>query len=544
MFEKTKASSVQKIHTAHASEPRSFLNAIEQGFVAAAVCLFSRKIESGVPTISPDKKTVEFTCKIEGSTLGVAFELQKTVDQKRAQRLEHRAALQPSPSAFWLPPVFFLANLILLLKSVVFLEIAIVIFAMLVTGLCTPVLAAPTVKLVKNSCLTPLGISTSGNTRARGGIALVLTALAAMQWTAAKSACAAWPQSAPIKTLDSGRQNRAQATAGGANSSEPPPPLDPILAEARSLADKGMASEAEQRVRQYLAVHPDSANAHFLLGHILFREIQSEARLESQPALQIQAPRGGVKVFGRNSSDAKDRDEKAKASLAEFTAGAKYSAPVAADLKVVAFDYVLLGDYLDADKWLTKMLEWTPDDAQGWYYLGRTKYNENRFAEAISAFEQCLKVDPKNVKAEDNLGLSYAGLGQNEEAARAYQTAIAWQSQLPVKNPGPYIDLGSLLLDNNKPDEAIANLLQAVEISPRDSKSHELLGKAYARLDQLPKAQTELEKALELSPQSSNLHCMLAPVYRKQGLAEKAKLEVDRCAAMHGTHSSPETPRP
>jgi len=115
---------------------------------------------------------------------------------------------------------------------------------------------------------------------------------------------------------------------------------------------------------------------------------------------------------------------------------------------------------------------------------------------------------------------------------------------LPVKNPKPYIDLGSLLLDNNKPDEAIANLLQAVEISPRDSKSHELLGKAYARLDQLPKAQTELEKALELSPQSSNLHCMLAPVYRKQGLAEKAKLEVDRCAAMHGTHSSPETPRP
>src|SRR5256886_16087693 len=111
--------------------------------------------------------------------------------------------------------------------------------------------------------------------------------------------------------------------------------------------------------------------------------------------------------LGRNSSDAKDRDEKAKASLAESTAGAKYSAPIAADLKVVAFDYVLLGDYLDADKWLTKMLEWTPDDAQGWYYLGRTKYSENRFAEAISAFEQCLKVDPKNVKAEDNLGLSY-----------------------------------------------------------------------------------------------------------------------------------------
>ena len=29
-----------------------------------------------------------------------------------------------------------------------------------------------------------------------------------------------------------------------------------------------------------------------------------------------------------------------------------------------------------------------------------------------------------------------------------------------------------------------------------------------------------------------------------QEIAEKAKLEFDRCTAMHGTHSSPETPRP
>jgi hypothetical protein len=37
---------------------------------------------------------------------------------------------------------------------------------------------------------------------------------------------------------------------------------------------------------------------------------------------------------------------------------------------------------------------------------------------------------------------------------------------------------------------------------------------------------------------------MLAPVYGKQGLAEKAKIEFDRCAAMAGSHSTPETPRP
>src|SRR5437667_64191 len=383
LFSSKRLSSIQKIHTAP-FRATFVVNAMRRDLSPPLSSYFQGRLNRALlqsllmrrPSNPPAKSKAQLCALLSNS---------RKRSTKVAQRLEHRAALPPSQLAFWLSSVFFLANLILLLKSVVFLEIAIVFFAMLVMCLSTRVLAVPTLKLAKNSCLTLLGISSSGNTRARGGIALLLTALAVMQWTAPKSACAASPQ--------------------------------------------------------------------------------SEARLESQLALQVQAPMDGAKVLGRNSSDAKDRDEKAKASLAEFTAGAKYSAPIAADLKVVAFDYVLLGDYLDADKWLTKMLEWTPDDAQGWYYLGRTKYNENRFAEAISAFEQCLKVDPKNVKAEDNLGLSYAGLGQNEQAAAAYQTAIAWQSHLPAKNPGPYIDLGSLLLDENKPDEAIANLLQAVEIS-------------------------------------------------------------------------------
>ena len=387
-------------------------------------------------------------------------------------------------------------------------------------------------------------------------MALVLTALAAMPWTAPTSACAAWPQSAPIKTLDSARQNRAQASAAGRNSSEPPRSLDPLLAEARSLADKGMASEAEGRVRQYLAEHPDSANAHFLLGYILFREIQEQAAINENASATDSAPTALSGSASRHTSaaaslgdkgstsEANYRNTKTKASLAEFTEGAKYHTPSAFDLKIVAFDYVLLADYTDADKWLTKVLEWTPDDGEGWYYLGRTKYNENRFDEAVHAFQQSLKLDPHNVKAEDNLGLAFAGLGRVEDAAGAYENAIAWQKNAATKNPGPYIDMGSLLLDQNRSTEALPYLRQAIEISPVEFKPHELLGKAYSRLEQLPEAQNELEQAIALAPQNPNLPCMLGPLYRKQGLIDKAKVQFDRCAAMSGTHSLPETPRP
>jgi len=331
--------------------------------------------------------------------------------------------------------------------------------------------------------------------------------------------------------------NSMRAANAGQSTGQP----DSLLSDAKTLFRQSKFTEADHAVRQYLENHSNSAEGHFLLGHILFREIQAEAILDRQLALQTPAPMGAMAPTPEPALP-KDREERAKASLDEFTAGAKYRNPSAADLKIVAFDYIVLGDYPDADKWLTKMLEWTPKDSDGWYNLGRTKYNENRFAEAVSAFQQCLKLDPRNAKAEDNLGLSFAGMGRNEEAGAAYQRAIAWQEQSLAKNPRPYIDLGSLLIDENRPKDAVPLLLQAVEIDSRDSKTHELLGKAYTRLEEFPKAQMELEKAVELSPETPNLHCMLAPVYRKQGLAEKAKAEYNRCAALTGSRSTPQTP--
>jgi Flp pilus assembly protein TadD len=315
---------------------------------------------------------------------------------------------------------------------------------------------------------------------------------------------------------------------------------DPALAPARLFLQRGMLSEAEAAIRNYLQAHADSADAHFLLGFTLFREVQAKS---------LEAGDKNSEALRYNSEDLSGslvayRDAKVKESLAEFTAGAKYHVPNAFDLKIVALDYLLLKDFMDADHWLTRSVQWDPRDAQAWYYLGRTKYSESRFAEAINAFQQCLKLDPKNVKGEDNLGLSLAGLGRNEEAVATYNQAIAWQAQLPMKDPGPYIDLGKLLIDEKRPQDAVTLLLQAIEIAPRDSQAHELLAKAYTRVQEFPKAQAELEKAVELSPQTPNLHCVLASVYRKQGLEEKAKAEYGRCASLSASQPTAEGSRP
>jgi tetratricopeptide (TPR) repeat protein len=296
------------------------------------------------------------------------------------------------------------------------------------------------------------------------------------------------------------------------------------LNEAKSLLQRGMLSEAERAVRQYLDKEPKSAEGHFLLGYVLFREVQGRASQEESA--------GEVRGHNPDAILSKFSDKQARASLAEFTEGAKFHPPNAFDLKVVALDYVLLRDFVDAEKWLTRSLEWNPNDSEAWYHLGRTKYNLQRFQEAISAFNRCLELDPKNVQAEDNVGLSYAGLLKTDEAIAAFRTAIAWQARSKIKDPGPLLDLGSFLVDQNRVEEAVPYFVQAVEISPQDPEAHGELGKACFRLKQLAKAQAEMEKAVELAPRNAPFHYVLGQIYQKEGRKDKAKLEFDRTAAL------------
>ncbi len=274
------------------------------------------------------------------------------------------------------------------------------------------------------------------------------------------------------------------------------------------MLQNGDLTSAERAARSYLQSHSNSADGHFLLGNILFREI------------------------------------KPKDSLSEYTAAARFRDPSAFDLKVVALDYVLLGDYADADKWFTKSLQENPRDSQTWYYLGRTKYNESRLDEAIHAFRQCLDIDPKSVNAEDNLGLSYEGLGRIEEALIAYKTAIGWQALSLDKTSGPLIDLGALLLKQNRAQEALPYLRQAADISPEDSRAHEYLGKAYSDRNRMEEAQRELERAVAITPQSARLHFILGQIYRKEGLTNKAQIELGRASQLNGPHELPQNPEP
>jgi tetratricopeptide (TPR) repeat protein len=279
---------------------------------------------------------------------------------------------------------------------------------------------------------------------------------------------------------------------------------DPV-AEARSLIAANKIAESEAVLQAYLQSSPSSAEAHFLLGYDYFR------------------------------------DRKPKESLAEFTAGAKFKRPPASDLKVVASDYILLGDYGDADTWFSEVVSETPNDANVWYLLGRTKYNESEAAAAVPMFEHALSLRPKDVEAENNLGLCWKELNKSDAAKTAFQTAIDWEGDPPT-DAQPFLNLGTLLADQSDFNAALPYITKAVQLAPDNPKVREELGDVYGGQGDFSKAQAEYERAIALAPDVSALHFKLGQMLRKEGLRDRAQKEFEICAKLNGTQSSKKTP--
>lgn len=275
------------------------------------------------------------------------------------------------------------------------------------------------------------------------------------------------------------------------------------MTQVQSLLDAGRFHEAEGALRTYLADNDLSATAHAMLAYTLLRE--------NKPA----------------------------DSLKEYTRAASMEKPSATTLQRVGQDYVLLGDWADADKWTLRAVQMNPSDADGWYSLGRIRYSEQRFSDALSCFQQVLKLSPKNVKAENNLGLAYEAMNQVDAAMGAYRQAIEWQNQGPRDqlSEEPLLNLGVVLLHRNELTEAEGLLTKAAVLAPKDPRIHEQLGHLYMQKADYGPAEHELQQACQLDPKNSSLHFLLGQAYRHLGKLQEAKAEFAASAQLSNASS-------
>jgi Flp pilus assembly protein TadD len=276
------------------------------------------------------------------------------------------------------------------------------------------------------------------------------------------------------------------------------------LEQVKELMDVGEFQQAASALSTFLKSDQNSAKAHNLLAYCLLR---------------LNDPKG---------------------SLAEYTRSAALARPNSTDLQNVAKDYALLNDLSDADHWMSLAVTMDAKDPEAWYGLGRIRFTQQRFQEAANCFERALVLDPRSVKAENNLGLSYGGLNRTEDAISAYRKAIEWQQGRPHPSEQPLLNLGIELLHQGKMPEAEQLLTQAVAIAPHDPNIREQLGHLYLQMKEFPKAQEQFQQAISLSPENPSLHFLLGRVYRAEGKDSKAQEEFARSEALSGYRATPD----
>jgi tetratricopeptide (TPR) repeat protein len=238
------------------------------------------------------------------------------------------------------------------------------------------------------------------------------------------------------------------------------------------------------------------------------------------------------------------RENQPKDSLDFLTRGAAIRPPRADVLKVMGLDCVLLKDNPGADRYLTLSLQQDSSDTVAVYYLGRVKYTEGHFLDAVDAFERVLRAEPHNVRAENNLGLGLEALNRTDEAVAAYRSAIAMEPCAPHPSEQPLLNLGILLTNRGQVHEAITLLAQAATLAPNSPKVHFALGRAYMLADRWEDARKELEQAVALDATDGGLHFQLGKVYRHLGLLPQAQEEFSLSGSLLGSHAASDEPMP
>lgn len=180
----------------------------------------------------------------------------------------------------------------------------------------------------------------------------------------------------------------------------------------------------------------------------------------------------------------------------------------------VAMSFVVLNRKDWARLELEKLALRNMKNARYPYWLGRLDYDETKYAAAVERFKEALKMDPGFVRAYDNLGLSYEGLGNFEDAFKSYEKANLLNRQQAKKSAWPPLNFGILLLNRGNLPEAESYLREAVGYDPNLPQARFQLGVLLEKLRKYKEAIQELNTAASLDSSYPEPHYALAKIYR------------------------------
>jgi len=143
------------------------------------------------------------------------------------------------------------------------------------------------------------------------------------------------------------------------------------------------------------------------------------------------------------------------------------------------------------------------------YNLGCELVAEQRLPEAVSRFEETLRIEPLVPEAENGLGSTLARLGRPQEAVDHLTRAV----QLYPELRDARYNLGSAWMQEGHYEEAVGPLEAALQSGPRTLELLNNLGLALAHTGRIEEAVERYREALGIDPKSARVRDNLGSAY-------------------------------
>ena len=217
--------------------------------------------------------------------------------------------------------------------------------------------------------------------------------------------------------------------------------------------------------------------------------------------------------------------------------------------------YSMLGDYLNALKYLNRAAVtkprnaeiglliaknriWKGDLAEGlkayrdvlaldpkqrglWLEAGKVAAWNGSYADSIAFFQGALAAFPGDLDVTVNLGLTYLWAGRGQDSEAMFRAAQG----LAGKDPSRLKDLARVYQVNGYPDRAVQALTAAVAAAPRDLEARLLLVKELMATGKKAEAESVRKAIAEAYAPSPELAAALESFQEKEGLKEQALAE-------------------
>lgn len=166
------------------------------------------------------------------------------------------------------------------------------------------------------------------------------------------------------------------------------------------------------------------------------------------------------------------------------------------------------------------VLEKSQRTMEQWLEEGNAHFKAKRYEEALTIFEQVIRLDSKSAEAYYRIGIVLEELGRTWEAFAAYRQA----TYLNPKFAHAYIGKGNIHVIFKRYEEALEDFQEAIRVAPKLAFGYYKMGSILIVLNRYEEALAAYESVIRLTPSSVDAY------YKKVEMLEGLKRYEDAIA--------------